>query len=73
MITKYGMSEQYGPIYHTDADLEKLSPSSREAVETEVKALCQRADANARRILTEHNGDLHKLAKVSGQPSQRVL
>jgi len=63
MITKYGMSDTIGPIYHTDADLEKLSPATREAVETEVKALCQRADANARRILTEGNGDLHKIAK----------
>ena len=33
---RYGMSDSIGPVFHTDGDLEKLSPSTREAVETEV-------------------------------------
>ncbi len=33
MVTKYGMSEQFGPMYHDRAELENLSPASREAVE----------------------------------------
>ena len=62
MITKYGMSEVLGPVYHTDAQLEKLSAQTREAVEAEVRALCARADANARRILTQYDKELHTLA-----------
>merc|ERR1719230_2315512 len=63
MITKYGMSDSIGPVYHTDAQLEKLSAPTREAVETEVRDMCAKAEANARRILSEHSGELHTLAE----------
>lgn len=62
MITKYGMSDVLGPVYHTTEELEKLSASGREAVEAEVKRLVTNAEANARRILTEYSSELHSLA-----------
>mmetsp|Transcript_32131 Transcript_32131/g.67587 ORF Transcript_32131/g.67587 Transcript_32131/m.67587 type:complete len:347 (-) Transcript_32131:882-1922(-) len=63
MITKYGMSETIGPVYHSDSQLDKLSTHSREAVEKEVRELCQKAETNARKILSEHSKDLHLLAQ----------
>mmetsp|Transcript_26947 Transcript_26947/g.86570 ORF Transcript_26947/g.86570 Transcript_26947/m.86570 type:complete len:360 (-) Transcript_26947:10-1089(-) len=62
MIIKYGMSDALGPVYHGDGDLSRLSSAGREAVEAEVKRLCTAADANARRILTDHADQLHRLA-----------
>ena len=62
MIIKYGMSDALGPVYHGDGDLSRLSSAGREAVEAEVKRFCTAADANARRILTDHADQLHRLA-----------
>jgi len=63
MVTKYGMSETLGPMYHERGELETLSPAFREAVEAEVKAYVTRAEANARKILKDHEKQLHCLAK----------
>ena len=63
MVTKYGMSETLGPLYHERAELENLSPATREAVESEVKSLVTKGETNAKRILTERKGELHRLAK----------
>jgi len=63
MVTKYGMSESLGPLYHERGELENLSSATREAIEAEVKAYVQRGEANARRILTSHKEELHRLAK----------
>jgi len=63
MVTKYGMSEALGPMYHERAELETLSPAFREAVEAEVKAYVTRAEANARKVLKDHEKQLHRLAK----------
>ena len=63
MVTKYGMSESLGPLYHDRGELDKLSPSTREAIEAEVKSYVQRGEANARRILTSRKEDLHRLAQ----------
>jgi len=63
MITKYGMSESIGPVYYPSDELAKLSATSREAVEQEVRTLCLRAENNAKRILNEHASELHLLAK----------
>ena len=40
-----------------------LSPATREAVEKEVAELLAKAEGNAKRILTEHKEELHRLAK----------
>ena len=50
MVTKYGMSEVVGPTYHERAELETLSPATREAVEQEVKQLVKQGETNARKI-----------------------
>jgi len=63
MVTKYGMGETLGPQYHDRAELESLSPASREAVESEIKAFVVRAENNARRILSQNKEQLHRLAK----------
>ena len=62
MITKYGFSETLGPLYYSDEQLDKLSTAERASVEKEVRQLCTRAEANARRILTERAEDLERLA-----------
>jgi len=63
MVTKYGMSETLGPLYHERAEMETLSPATREAIESEVKAFVKSGETNARRILSERKADLHRLAK----------
>ena len=63
MVTKYGMSSSLGPIYHNTSDLERLSSATREAVEIEVREILQRAENNARRILSDHKDELHRLAE----------
>ena len=63
MITKYGMSDAIGPVYHSDGQLDKLSAPTREHIEQEVRSLLVRAEANARRLLTDHSAELHKLAQ----------
>merc|ERR1712113_1178345 len=52
-----------GPVYHSDDQLDKLSTCSRELVEQEVRSLLIKAEANAKRILMDHNEKLHKLAQ----------
>jgi len=63
MVTKYGMSDAVGPLYIGGSELENLSPTAREAVEAEIKAMVKAGDANARRIITEHKAELHRLAQ----------
>merc|ERR1719231_1507375 len=63
MVTKYGMSETLGPLYHERQELETLSPATREAVESEIKGLVKAAETNAKRILTERKAELHRLAQ----------
>ena len=63
MITKYGMSEALGPMYHSREELDNLSPATREAVEAEVKAYVSRAETNARKLLNSHKEELHRLAR----------
>jgi len=63
MVTKYGMSETLGPLYHERQELETLSPATREAVELEIRGLVKAAETNAKRILTERKAELHRLAQ----------
>ena len=63
MVTKYGMSETLGPLYHDRQELETLSPATREAVEAEIKTLVKSGETNARRILNDRKTELHRLAK----------
>merc|ERR1719163_2429325 len=62
MVTKYGMSEALGPLYHENRELETLSPATREAIEAEVKTLVSKGESNAKRILSKNESELHRLA-----------
>merc|ERR1719201_555987 len=63
MITQWGMSSTLGPMYYPQNELDMLSPATREAVEKEVAELLISAEANAKRILTTHKEELHRLAQ----------
>ena len=47
----------------TRGRFQKLSPATREQLEAEVKALLQKAEANAMRILKENRKELERLAQ----------
>merc|ERR1719482_649467 len=63
MVTKYGMSDVTGPVFYSDGELDKLSTSTREAVELEVRNVLLRAEENAKRILKDHSQELKRLAE----------
>ena len=65
MVTKYGMSKRLGLVsYNYDDDGKAMSTHTRGLVEQEVKELLETAYNNAKRILTEHDGELHALASA---------
>jgi ATP-dependent metalloprotease len=65
MVTKYGMSDKLGNISIDYEDEGKsLSSETRALVEEEVKRLVSRAYENAKRVLTQHDKDLHTLANA---------
>jgi len=63
MITQWGMSTTLGPMFYQQREVDNLSPATREAVEKEVKHLLVTAEANAKKVLTDHKDELHKLAQ----------
>src|SRR5262249_37008678 len=73
MIMEWGMSEQLGRVRYNANEQEvflghaitqttNISPETAKLVDEEVRRLIEEAEANARRILTEHEKDLHALA-----------
>ncbi|CAL5222682.1 g5082 [Coccomyxa viridis] len=81
MVTKYGMSTSLGPTSIAYEDNGRsLSSETRAAVESEVKDLVKSAYTRARHILTQHERDLHTLAKelldketLSGEQIKKLL
>jgi ATP-dependent metalloprotease len=61
MVTKYGMSEAVGQVAIGYED-SSLSSESRALVEAEVKSLLQGAYERARKVLKQHEHELHALA-----------
>jgi len=60
MICRWGMSDKVGPMYIANKE---DSPSSNDSVaEEEVKTLLEKQYNQAKRILMEHETELHKLA-----------
>ncbi|MDC6465390.1 ATP-dependent zinc metalloprotease FtsH [Pelagibacteraceae bacterium] len=75
MVTKYGMSNELGPLsYGANEDevflgrqiarQEHMSEETSKKVDLEVKKIVQTGYAKAQKILTEKLDDLHKLAKA---------
>lgn len=64
MVAQMGMSDKVGPIYRDERDLERASSETRQKIESEVEALLQGQYAVAKRILTDHQDELHRLAQA---------
>eukprot|EP00793_Prasinoderma_coloniale_P002296 PRCOL_00002804-RA len=60
MVTEYGMSDAVGPMYINAG--RKMSADTERMVDKEVRQLLTNAYARATALITEHLGDLHKLA-----------
>jgi len=75
MITEFGMSEKLGRVRykaneeeiflgHSVTQTQNVSEATAELIDAEIRHLIETAEATARRILTEHLEDLHKVAKA---------
>jgi cell division protease FtsH len=75
MIMEFGMSDQLGRVRynaneqeiflgHSVAQQQNVSEKTSELIDGEVRRLIEEAEGTARKILTEHDADLHKLAKA---------
>lgn len=63
MVTKYGMSEDVGLVFH-DLRGNDTSATTRKTIDDEVKKLCDASYKRAKDILVSKNADLEKLAKA---------
>ncbi|SJZ37819.1 cell division protease FtsH [Enhydrobacter aerosaccus] len=75
MITAYGMSDKLGRVRyqaneqevflgHAVTQTQNVSEATAQLIDQEVRRLIEEAETHARKILTEHNDDLHKIAKA---------
>ncbi len=73
MVTKYGMSENLGPVCYSSSNDEvflgkdyghakNVSESTANAIDNEIKSIINNAYKRTETILTEHIGKLHELA-----------
>jgi len=75
MVTKFGMSDQLGPLTYGENEDEvflgrsitrhqQMSEETAKKIDTEVKRIVDEGYKKAKKILTEKIDDLHKLAKA---------
>ncbi len=75
MITAYGMSDKLGRVRyqaneqevflgHAVTQTQNVSEATAQIIDQEVRRLIEEAEGQAKRILTEHFDDLHKIAKA---------
>ena len=75
MVCEWGMSEKLGPIHYANRDEEiflgrelaknpNYSPSTSDLIDEEIKALVLRNYERAKKLLSEHIEQLHRLAKA---------
>ncbi|TAN46616.1 MAG: ATP-dependent metallopeptidase FtsH/Yme1/Tma family protein [Rhodospirillales bacterium] len=75
MVTEYGMSDKLGPIRynaneqeiflgHSVTQTQNVSEATAQIIDEEVRMFIDEGEATARRVLTEHLDDMHKLAKA---------
>ena len=62
MVTRFGMSDKVGPVTHHEEDLARLSPETKEAIDSEVRRLLQESRKRAETVLRTHKDELHRLA-----------
>ncbi|TMW60320.1 hypothetical protein Poli38472_000362 [Pythium oligandrum] len=63
MVTKYGMSEEVGLVFH-DLRGNDTSATTRKVIDDEVKKLCDASYKRAKNILETNRSDLEKIAKA---------
>ncbi|MGF1611586.1 MAG: ATP-dependent zinc metalloprotease FtsH [Kiloniellales bacterium] len=74
MITEYGMSDKLGPLRynenqeeiflgHSVARSHNISEATAKLIDEEIRRLIDEAEVKARKVLTEHMDELHKIAK----------
>jgi cell division protease FtsH len=75
MVTEFGMSDKLGPIRynaneqeiflgHSVTQTQNVSEATAQLIDEEVRSLIDEGEATAKRVLSEHLDDLHKLAKA---------
>jgi ATP-dependent metalloprotease len=62
MVMYFGMGEHVGKMYHSDHELEKVSPQTRQQIERDVKELLDSSYERAYNILKENKIELERLA-----------
>jgi len=74
MVTEWGMSDRLGPLRYSDNEEEiflghsvtqrkNVSDATAKIIDEEIRVIIEKGESFARKILTEHEDDLHKLAK----------
>jgi cell division protease FtsH len=75
MVTELGMSEKLGPLLygeneeevflgHSVTQRKNISDATAHAIDEEIRRFVETAENEAKTILTEHEDDLHKVAKA---------
>lgn len=75
MVTEWGLSDRMGPLRynenqeevflgHSVARQQSVSEATAQAIDEEVRKIVDSADERCRAILTDHEEDLHTLAKA---------
>jgi cell division protease FtsH len=75
MVTEFGMSDKLGRVRysaneqeiflgHSVAQQRNISESTAQIIDEEVRRLIEGGETTARKILTEHLADLHKIANA---------
>jgi cell division protease FtsH len=75
MVTRWGMSDEMGPLQYAEADEEvflgysvnrqrNMSNETAQAIDKEIRRIVEEGYARAKHVLTEHVGQLHALAKA---------
>jgi ATP-dependent Zn protease len=63
MVTKYGMSDEVGHVFH-DLRQNDTSPTTRKVIDEEVRKLCDSSYKRAKNILEKNQKDLEKIAQA---------
>jgi cell division protease FtsH len=75
MVTEYGMSEKLGPLRYNDnqeeiflghsvARTQNVSSATAKIIDEEIRRIVEESENLARKVLTEHMDNLHKVAKA---------